>query len=138
MKKFSLLATLFSLALCGIAMPVNAQTIQTPAPTLQVTADQSGQTLIATAGTSIEVSLEENLSTGYAWNVTSVSGTAAVTAQDVGLQHISGVTGMVGASGTCIIHFTPQSLGTTTLELSYSRAKGAPVRTFTITIQVTK
>lgn len=136
MNKLVLLlsAVMFSFSLAAIT-PSMAQGVQTPTPTVQVNSVQNGQTVYVTQGTTVEIALEENLSTGHAWQTRTIIGAAI---DEVTFEHISGVTAMPGASGTCIIRIQPQGVGSTTLQFDYNGPNHLPTRSFTLTVVVTK
>jgi predicted secreted protein len=133
MKKIALLLCAGLLACSFVAVgPAASQSAPASPPVTQITADQDGQTIQVKAGTTVEITLVENLSTGYGWRTSNVNGTLAMTT--IRFTHVGGVIAMPGASGTCIITFTPQSAGTSTFTFEYSRPNGTPAQTFTVTV----
>jgi inhibitor of cysteine peptidase len=133
MKKLAMLVAAGLVASSFVcAGPAAAQSNQVT----QITAAQTGQTIKVKAGTRVEISLQENLSTGYSWRTGDTNGTLKVNA--IRFTHVSGVTAMPGASGTCVISFTPQNAGTSTYTFEYARpwaGGGAPADTFTLTVE---
>jgi inhibitor of cysteine peptidase len=137
MKKLVMFVAVGLLACSFVAAsPAAAQSTTASAPITQVTAAQSGQTIKVKAGTRVEITLQENLSTGYSWRTGDTNGTLKV--NGIRFTHVSGVTAMPGASGTCVISFTPQNAGTSTFTFEYARpwaGGGAPAETFTVTVE---
>ena len=133
MKMLSVLLIAFGIFASVPATSANAQTTPIAPPTFMVDDSQDGQTLTVTNGGIVQVSLEENLSTGYSWEVRAVDGNLV---DHVWFNHVSGVTAMPGASGTCIVSFQVKGPGSGKVTLAYARPGGAPAKTFTVNLVV--
>jgi predicted secreted protein len=108
-----------------------------PAP-VQVTEDQSGQTVRAIEGQDVVVKLEQNASTGYAWYVSATDRTFGY--PETSVSPPDG-TAPVGAPGTATFTWKTKSflsmVGRHRVVLSYGRGTDGPVaKTFELTVDV--
>jgi inhibitor of cysteine peptidase len=98
---------------------------------------ESGKTVQLAVGGSLVIDLEENASTGYAWQTTGSLPLMLKAAGDKATP--SGQGGLVGAAGRRSLTFTAAQAGTGELRLAYARPweKGVPpAKTFVVTVVV--
>ena len=92
------------------------------------------ETLTVAAGTTFEIALDANMTTGYRW-------TAAVTGSSVretGSDYEAPDTDRDGAGGTQVFTFQAESAGTSTIELTYAQEGSDDVgEQYTVTVDVT-
>jgi inhibitor of cysteine peptidase len=81
---------------------------------------RNGKSVAIGSGGTLEVRLQSNPSTGYAWQVVSVPGFLAQEGASAFEQ--GGATGVVGASGIEVLRFTSKESGTGALKLEYRRS----------------
>jgi inhibitor of cysteine peptidase len=119
------------LTLVASAGPAAATTAVTLVPA------DSGRTITVDAGTSIEVILESNASTGFTWEVTTVPDGSVLAPVPGSGSYAEPVTDLVGAPGTQTFRYETVGAGTTRLGLTYQRPwSGEEAGTFTVTIIV--
>jgi inhibitor of cysteine peptidase len=106
------------------------------AATTTLTASASGTTVQTSVGEHLLISLEANPTTGYLWQVQSGLDTAVVSFVGQDYQEGPAASGVVGAGGTDTLEFLAAGAGTTTIDLAYARAGGAPASTFSVTVEV--
>lgn len=99
----------------------------------------NGKTVEAPTGTSIQVSLKGNITTGYAWSVTKLEGDAVK--RDGKVKYVSAATprNALGVGGTFVAAFTAEKEGATVLAMGYFRPweqNVPPAETFTVTLKV--
>lgn len=113
-KLLSLTALVLLLAACG-------GNGGTPAP-LALTAADSGTTVGLEPGQAVEITLESNASTGYAWNLVEEPDSSVLTL--VSSEYVEPDTpeGVVGAAGTEAWKFQAVAAGTASLKLAYFRS----------------
>lgn len=91
------------------------------------------ETLTVAAGTTFEIALDANMTTGYRW-------TAAVTGSSVretGSDYEAPDTDRDGAGGTQVFTFQAESAGTSTIELTYAQEGSDDVgEQYTVTVDV--
>jgi len=120
------------------ATPQTAPQTAAPQPATQITRLDYGQTVTVTEGTDVIISLPGAIGTGYAWTVTSVTGTAVKQDGKVTFVDDPGP-GMPGLPGVFSVHFSSATPGSTTISMVYGRSfdKLKPaVRSFSVTIKV--
>ena len=99
----------------------------------------NGQSVVLKQGALFDLRLQGNMTTGYGWEITNLSGNAVQKLSE--LKYTPQATNLVGAGGTFVGHFKAASTGKSTLELAYRRPweKGVkPVQTYTLTVSVVK
>jgi inhibitor of cysteine peptidase len=90
-------------------------------PAKVLTKADSGSTLEVTVGTTIEVQLQGNPTTGYGWRTAKLDGDAVKQMGKPKYQVRPHRPGMVGVGGTYTFRFEAVKAGTTALELHYLR-----------------
>jgi len=141
------------LGLLGVAMLLAAcaagtQTRQTSTPTQDASTQPNASATPESAvverrtsqvGEEFSVTLEGNITTGYAWEVTRMDeGMVQLVSNDYITDSNSDQT-LVGQGGRAILHFRAMVAGQTIIELAYRRAweKGiAPLRTYVVELTV--
>jgi inhibitor of cysteine peptidase len=134
---FAAVLTATSFAALGKAQTATPQTAK-PQPAVQITRLDNGQTVTATEGTDVIISLPGGIATGYAWTVTSVTGTAVKQDGNVSFADDPGP-GTPGGAGIFSVHFNSATAGKSTISMVYGRSfnKRQPaVRSFSVTINV--
>jgi inhibitor of cysteine peptidase len=115
---------------------------QTKAPIRTVTAADNGGTVQISMGDLLEVHLEGNPSTGYAWMTQSINSWVLA---PLGRPHFTPAgegtnsPALVGAGGLISLRYQPVGRGTTPLKLNYRRTwetNVTPAQTFEITVTV--
>jgi inhibitor of cysteine peptidase len=136
MKRHPTRALLIFLALASILAAVSCAG-STPDP-LAAGPEASGGSATLAIGQALEISLEGNHTTGYAWAVKK-SG-EPVLSQQGEPEYVEGdTTGtVVGSGGTYTFTFEGAETGTATLELAYARSweDTEPLDTFTLEVTV--
>ena len=90
-----------------------------------------------TAGGSLTITLESNVTTGYSWELKQISDASIL--QKTDNKYEAPASGLIGAGGKEIWNFKALKAGTTTLSMEYSQPwtggqKGA--KSFTLTVVV--
>lgn len=137
------------LAGCGLAAQTSAPGPATgaapstepaaPAGELAVTQADNGKTLQLGDRKTIVISLAGNATTGYAWSVSKVAGTALQQDGEVQYVPLKVQPGMVGSGGVSVAKFRAVKAGQSTIRLEYARPweHGVPpAKTFEVTIVV--
>lgn len=105
-------------------------------PNLVLTNGANGTTNQAVVGQKIEVDLAGNLSTGYAWMLARLTGTAVATNGPMTYTVDSG--GGVGAGGTFRFPFLAVGAGDAALAFNYQRSGDlTPLETLAVTLHIT-
>lgn len=108
-------------------------------PTL-VTEKQSGQTISVSKSTIVEIRLDGNITTGYSWEVSQISGQSASQQGKVQYLNAPHAPNVVGSGGTFVATFKADQAGLTSITLVYHRPwekNKAPAKTFTVKVNVT-
>lgn len=123
------------------AAPASALPASTPVNSnnskVLISEKDDGKTITVSQGTEVSVELTGNMTTGYSWNVSSVSGKAAKQNGDVAYTSDAGIA--LGRGGLFTTKFTTATIGDTTVKMEYKRPwekKTAPAKTFSVTIKV--
>jgi len=112
-SKLGLICAIVAISLCLVAC--------SSAPSLvSVDASHSGQQVEVAAGGSVTVTLESNASTGFQWELVSISD-EAVLEKVANTYEAPEDTGMVGAPGKEIWTFSALKKGTSTISMEYSQ-----------------
>ena len=112
-SKLGLICATVAISLCLVAC--------SSAPSqVSVDASYSGQQVEVAAGGSVTVTLESNASTGFQWELVSISD-EAVLEKVANTYEAPEDTGMVGAPGKEIWTFTALKQGTSTISMEYSQ-----------------
>jgi len=112
-SKLGLICAIVAISLCLVAC--------SSAPSLvSVDASYSGQQVEVAAGGSVTVTLESNASTGFQWELVSISD-EAVLEKVANTYEAPEDTGMVGAPGKEIWTFSALKKGTSTISMEYSQ-----------------
>jgi inhibitor of cysteine peptidase len=96
----------------------------------------AGKTVELAPNAVVRVSLDSNVTTGYAWTLKSLD-TQIV--EKTKQEYVAPQTTAVGAGGVEVWTFTARSTGRTTLRLEYARSwetNVAPAKTFELTLVV--
>ncbi len=138
------LSTLTIIATCSYikqaanASPVLSQATATAATTkVTISEKDDGKTITVTEGSDVSIELNGNITTGYSWKVTTVSGKSAQ--QDGKVTYKDGPGKGVGRPGMFFAKFTTATVGDTTVNMEYKRPweKNTPaLKTFSVTIRV--
>ena len=104
-------------------------------PSLVVSNVDNGSVVGAVPGQAILVNLHGNLSTGFAWSLTNLSGDSVLT--NGSMVYIVDPGGGIGVGGTFSFPFLAAKVGDTTLSFQYARVNAPPESTFSVTIHVT-
>jgi inhibitor of cysteine peptidase len=118
----------------NLLSPPGAETEQ-----LELTAADSGKTVAAVVGQTIVISLEGNITTGYSWQTTELSGQAVESLGKPSYVTRLHAPGIVGVGGTFTFRFKAVRPGTAALKLIYVRPwekDQPPQETFAVTIGV--
>ena len=118
--------------------PVKRPPVKAPVTLLALTVADNGKTITAGIGQRITVRLAGNITTGYSWSVTSLTGTAVRQEGKIRYTASPAPKGMVGSGGFSLATFKAFRNGRAVLTMGYKRPweKKKPVRTFTVTIDV--
>jgi len=113
---------------------VSFYVVPASASLITVTADQNGKTVTVPEGDVVQITLEENPTTGYQWNATVIGG--AVIDADTYIMSTAAGQGLVGAGGTHEWFITFPDGADGTFDAAYTRpweetTEGA--QTFTVT-----
>ena len=104
--------------------------------TVELGEQDAGSTVPLRAGDELIITLESNITTGFAW--TFVTEPVADVLDLVGSEYVVPETDLVGSGGEEVWTFVATGEGTTGLELSYERASGETSgRTFALSVEVT-
>lgn len=106
-----------------------------------VTSADSGKTNTVKVGQVIVVSLDGNITTGYAWDMAGIKGDSVAQEGKVEYLQKAHPEGMVGGGGMFQAKFKAKKPGKTIVKLEYARSwekDQKPARTFEITISVEK
>jgi inhibitor of cysteine peptidase len=90
--------------------------------TIELGAKDSGGTVTARPGDRIVITLESNVTTGYAWKL--VTEPASEVLDLVDSEYVAPDTDLVGAGGEEVWTFVATGEGTTALAMSYQRSSG--------------
>lgn len=104
---------------------------------LQLSSDSDGKSIAVKVGVRFDLTLIENPSTGYAWEVT--EGLGGTVKQSGKAEHHSLNIGTVGGGGTVTFHFQAATAGATHLKLVYHRSfekDKPPLKTFQLAVKV--
>ncbi len=121
-------AVLLSLLACSSAVPKE----------LSVDIASSGKEITMTAGSTLTVTLESNITTGYSWNENANIGDKAVM-QQTDHKYQSPATPALGAGGKEVWTFKALKVGKSTISMEYRRPfepNVALAKTFTLTVVV--
>lgn len=118
---------------------VTKPTTEAKTPVVLTEAD-NGATRTMKVGTSFDLRLKANATTGYSWALEKLPGTIVASRGEPEYIQYTHPEGMVGVGGTAVFHFMVQSAGKTTIKLNYARPweKVAPAQTFVVTIDAQK
>jgi predicted secreted protein len=92
-------------------------------------------------GTTFDIKLRGNITTGYSWKVANVTGKAVTNQGKAELAYIPEATSRLGSGGTFTGRFRVASPGTSTLKLEYARPwekSIKPAISFTLKVEATK
>ena len=132
----SLVAVLVVVLIAGLAFLITRPAGR-QLKTLTLNEPQAGSQAVLQVGDMLQVNLEGNPSTGYAW---SVQGLDAGVLKVVGEPEFHPASSALGAGGTLTYRFEAVGAGQTTLKMMYSRPfeKGVPpLKTFGASVLVT-
>jgi inhibitor of cysteine peptidase len=104
---------------------------------MKLTANDNGKQVEVKAGAELRITLEANLSTGYAWEAQGLD--SALFAQVGDPEYKVFSPGLVGSGGKQVFTFKALQAGTGTLTLVYHRSWEtgvAPLDTFSVTVTV--
>lgn len=104
-------------------------------PDISITMGDAGRSFTLNVGDGAVITLEENLSTGYSWEVAGLPASISV----VEASHDQPASHMVGATGTKVFRFAAIARGAGQIVLSLRRPwepPGAAVRSFAIRVTV--
>ena len=73
-----------------------------------VTRNDQGRTITVQTGDAIVLRIEENLSTGYSWDIAAESGPVLALQHS---EHVAATGGLMGCSGMRLLHFVAQAAG---------------------------
>lgn len=107
-----------------------------PSGVQEYTEADSGRTVTLAAGTHFKVKLASNATTGYQWDLTTLSSAVLSYVQD---RYIPPTSSAIGAGGSEEWEFMTRATGTGTLQLDYLRASdwtSTPGQTFRLTVIV--
>lgn len=127
---------------CGQAAekPVGPKVVpaKVAAPTKALTVADDNATVTVKAGTVVVVTLDSNITTGYAWDVSSIQGTVTQLGKVEYKSHPQPPgRPRTGGGGVSTAKFTCASAGTSTVNMEYKQGRaGQPGRTFTVKIVV--
>lgn len=104
--------------------------------TVELTEQDAGSSISMNVGDELVVTLESNITTGFAWSLTTEP--AAEVLDLVDSEYLEPDSDLVGAGGQEVWTFVATGGGTTELELSYERSSGETSgQTFAVTVEVT-
>jgi inhibitor of cysteine peptidase len=93
--------------------------------TVQLTAQDSGSTVPLTTGDQVVITLDSNITTGFAWKLTKEPDAGIL---DLTSSHyVEPTTSLIGAGGSEVWRFVATGPGTTSLEMKYERSSGESV-----------
>lgn len=119
-----------------LLLPVALVAAEQPA---QFNADSDGKTITLKVGDHFDITLQENASTGYGWEVIEGLGGLVEQLGKPDFHSNSSDKDLVGAGGPVTYHFKAAGSGTTTLKLAYHRSwekDKPPAKTFQVTVEV--
>lgn len=90
--------------------------------TIDLTAEDSGSSVEAAVGDEIVITLESNVTTGYAWTLVTEPESEVLDLVDS--EYVAPDTDLVGAGGEEVWTFVATGEGTTALAMSYQRSSG--------------
>lgn len=96
-----------------------------------------GKTISVTEGSNVSIELNGNITTGYSWSVTTVSGKSAK--QDGKVTYDDGPGNALGRPGRFFAKFNTATVGDTKVNMEYKRPwekKTLAAKTFSVTIRV--
>ncbi len=125
-----------AMVVAAVVLVVACGTNGGSAATTTLTASANGTTVQASVGEHLLIGLEANPTTGYLWQVQPGLDPAVVSFVGQDYQEGPAASGIVGAGGTDTLEFLAAGAGTTTIDLAYARAGGAPASTFSVTVEV--
>jgi inhibitor of cysteine peptidase len=126
-RKLLVLALVLPLALLAADQPA------------QFNADSDGKTAVFKVGDRFDLTLPENATTGYAWEVVEGLGRAVRQLGEPEVRSNGSDDKRVGVGGTVTYHFKAVGAGTATLKLVYHRRwekDKPPLKTFQLTVTV--
>jgi len=101
-----------------------------------LTAEDNGSTVEVEVSDEIVITLESNITTGFAWTLTTEPDADVLELVDS--EYRSPETDLLGAEGNEVWTFTATGEGTTSLELTYERSSGETAgEPFALTVVVT-
>jgi inhibitor of cysteine peptidase len=102
-----------------------------------ITDKDAGKSITLAVGQELTLSLESNVTTGFAWEVAGLN--TAVLEQVGEPEYKAPQSGLVGAGGVQLFRFKAKAAGQAELKLNYRRAwekDVPPAKTFTVTVVV--
>jgi len=113
-----LILTAIAVAACGD----ETEPASGPPQVVEVTAEDAGTTVELLPDDEVVVTLESNITTGFAWTLSRTPGAEVLELVDS--TYVQPETDLVGAGGEEVWTFRAVGAGTTHLELSYERSSG--------------
>ncbi|HBF33101.1 TPA: hypothetical protein DDW35_00920 [Candidatus Sumerlaeota bacterium] len=108
----------------------------------QLTESDADTTVTIVVGTSFDITLKGNPTTGYGWQVEKIDSSAVTQKGESEYASEPNSAGRVGAGGTMTFHFEVKESAKTVVQLVYMRpwekGKVKPIKTFTVTIDSRK
>ena len=138
MKRFTMIAKIVALVCVTLVFSVS-QIAYSITETKQIGESENAQTVPVARGTILVIRLQGNITTGYSWGVTSVSGQSLIQLGKV--DYVSDPGMGVGRGGTFTVRFQAAESGAATIKMEYARPweHGKPaVKTFTVNVKVAK
>ena len=116
----------------GMASAQNAPQAASNEPTMVLTAKDSGLVIYVAPGTTVQVTLPEDMSTGYGWSVDDMRGTGQAVAYD---DHHD-FANMPGTDGEHVFTVKFGQTGETAMWLKKTRGNSKPIDTFFVDLRV--
>jgi predicted secreted protein len=106
----------------------------------QLTEADDKTTVTLAVGSSFDIKLKGNPTTGYSWVVEKAEGSAVAQKGEQEYVQDKGTEGRAGAGGAMTFHFEVKEAGKATIALGYLRPweKEKPIKTFNVTIDAQK
>jgi inhibitor of cysteine peptidase len=125
------------LGLCAAVLLLGALSACAAASPVAITDKDAGKSITLAVGQELTLSLESNVTTGFAWEVAGLN--TAVLEQVGEPEYKAPQSGLVGAGGVQLFRFKAKAAGQAELKLNYRRAwekDVPPAKTFTVTVVV--